>query len=270
MVKRGVDFDIANAGTGYSRIETPYARRLLHPLHRGRILEAVRDMGLSLSTAWRKLYPEIQRRNAALVSTLAEITGARVIIDSSKTALRLKYLLRNPELDVKVIRLIRDGRAVALTYMDPADFADAKDTSLRSGGSGGDRASQCLTMAQAAHRWRRSNEEAEHLLAGLDRSRWTEVRYEEYCSDPGTTLGRLFEFLGVDPKKRVHDFRTRSHHVVGNGMRLDSTPEIRLDERWKSTLTEEDLRVFDHIAGGVNCRSGYEQDLRHPIMQEGN
>ena len=52
MARRGFDFDIANAGTSYSGIETPYAGRLLRPLHRGRMLEAIRDMGLSLSSAW--------------------------------------------------------------------------------------------------------------------------------------------------------------------------------------------------------------------------
>ena len=257
MAKRGFDFDIARAGTGFRDIGTPYARRLLRPLHRGRMMEAVRDMGLSLSAAWRKQYPQIQRRNAALVASIAEITGAGIIVDSSKTAVRLKYLLRNPELDVKVIRLIRDGRAVALTYMDPATFADATDLSLRSGGKGGDRKSERLTMAQAADQWRRANEEAEHLLAGLDRSRWSEVRYDEYCADPESTLHRLFEFLGVDPEGRIPAFRSREHHVVGNGMRLDSESAVVLDERWKETLTSENLAVFDSIAGDLNRRYGY-------------
>ena len=257
MIKRGFDFDIANSGTSYSGIETPYARRLLRPLHRGRTLEFIRDMGLSLSPTWRKQYPQIQRRNAALVSTVAEITGAKIIIDSSKTAVRLKYLLKNPELDVKVIRLIRDGRAVTLTYMDPANFADASDESVRGGGTGRDRDAERLTIAKAADEWRRSNEEAEYLLAGLDSSRWTEVRYEEYCTDPDTTLGRLFEFLGVDPGKRINDFRSGENHVVGNGMRLDSTSEINLDQRWKSELTEKDLNTFDSVADKLNRSLGY-------------
>ena len=261
MAKRGFDFDIASAGTDYGGIETSYARRLLRPLHRGRMMEAIRDMGLCLLPAWRKQYPQIQRRNAALVATVAEITGAKIIIDSSKTAVRLKYLLRNPELDVKVIRLIRDGRAVALTYMDPAGFADAKDTSLRGGGSGGDRATQRLTMSWAACQWRRSNEEAEHLLAGLDRSHWTEVRYEEYCSDLDTTLGRLFEFLGVDPQDCIPDFRSREHHVVGNGMRLDTTSEVCLDERWRTRLFREHLRVFNLTGGELNERYGYSASI---------
>jgi hypothetical protein len=41
-----------------------------------------------------------------------------VLVDSSKVGIRLKYLLRIPEIDIRVIRVIRDGRAVALTYTD--------------------------------------------------------------------------------------------------------------------------------------------------------
>ena len=97
----------------------------------------------------------------------------------------------NPELDVKVIRLIRDGRAVALTYMDPARYADAKDPMRRGGGMGGDREKERLSMAQAAWEWRRCNEEAEHVLRPLDKARWIEIRYEELCTDPVAALTRL-------------------------------------------------------------------------------
>jgi hypothetical protein len=258
MRARGFEFDIACAGTEYSAAESWYPRRLLKPLHRGMLLEAFRDIALGLSPGWRRKLPEIHGRNAALASTVAEIAGAKVVADSSKVALRLKYLLRNPELDVKVIRLIRDGRGVALTYMDPAGYADAKDSTLRGGGSGGTRKKEQLPMARAAYEWRRNNEEAEHVLCCLDKSQWIEVRYEELCKDTEGTLVRLFDFLGLDPDKRVRYFRRAENHVVGNGMRLDTTSQIRLDERWKSVLTENDLQVFERIAGKMNGRYGYE------------
>jgi hypothetical protein len=186
-----------------------------------------------------------------------EVTGKRVIVDSSKMALRLKYLLRNPELDVRVIRLIRDGRAVSLTYMDPAHFADAKDPRLREGGMGGDRAWQRLPMTAAAHEWRRSNQEAECALRGVDRATWTEVRYEELCTDRERTLARLFAFMGVDAARGMAGLRSFDHHVIGNGMRLDATTEVVLDERWRSVLSVEDLRDFDTEAGQLNRQLGY-------------
>jgi hypothetical protein len=257
MAKRGFPFDLADAGTDYRAIPSRYARRLLAPMYHGRVLESVRDAALTLSPVWWRRSREIHERNTALISTIREIHRAQIVVDSSKIAVRLKYLLRNPQLDVKVIRLVRDGRAVALTYMDPAAFADAKDPIYRGGGMGGDRESERLLMAQAARDWRRCMEEADNILRRLDRTRWIQVRYEDYCRDPEATLSRLHRFLGVASRQHFEGFR-QGQHVVGNGMRLDATSEIRLDERWRNALGEQDLRIFDEVAGDVNRRCGYE------------
>jgi Sulfotransferase family len=257
MAARGRPFDVTQAGTDIRTGATPYVHRLLKPLHRGALLEMARDAALWLSPAWRHSLPEIQRVNAALARCLLDVTGKQALVDSSKMGLRLKYLLRNPGFDVRVVRIVRDGRAVALAYMDPAGFADAQDPRLRQGGMGGDRANERQTMPEAAHQWRRSNEEAESILRGLPGSRWTEVRYEEVCRDTEGTLRRLFEFAGVDPDRGAARLRSFDHHVIGNGMRLDTTSEVRLDERWRTALRPADLSAFDQEAGALNRRLGY-------------
>lgn len=257
MRERGFEFEVTNAGTDFRSGMSDYARRLLEPLHRGPVLERIRDAGLALSPVWRQRSRHIQALNAALAASVSRQAHKPVVVDSSKIAVRLKFLLRNPDLDIKVVRLIRDGRGVALTYMDPINFADAKDPKLKAGGSGGNRDADRRSMAQAAREWRRSNEEAEALLAGLDPSRWTSLRYEELCRDPETTLKRIFTFIGVDPAATALDFRTADHHVVGNGMRLDATEQIELDERWRSALRPDDLETFAAEAGDLSRRLGY-------------
>ena len=257
MRKRGIDFHLEKFMTRFWSPDSRIATKLLSPLYRGPALELLRDIGLRLFSRWPSRIPEIIRANEILVEVIIEYYHARLFVDKGNRALRLKYLLRIPSFDLKVIRLIRDGRGVALTYMDPAGFADAKDPAMRGGGSGGQRKSERLSMAQASYQWRRCNEEAENVLRGLNRSQWIEVRYEELCKDAENTLGRLFEFLILDPNKRARDFRFIEHHVVGNGMRLDTTSKISLDERWRSVLTEEDLRIFDRAAGKMNRRYGY-------------
>jgi hypothetical protein len=257
MAKRGILFDIADARTDFRAGASAYTRWLLGPLHRGRVLERIRDAALALSPSWRSGLRCIQQRNLVLVETVCELTGVHTIVDSSKVGLRLKYLLRNPGLDVKVIRLVRDGRAVALTYTDPTAFADAQDPCLRGGGAGDIRPAETLSFAQAARAWRRCNEDAENVLATLPPSRWTSIRYEDLCASPRDALAGIFRFLGSDPGKAAVDFRSVEHHILGNGMRLDSTSEVRLDERWKSVLTEDDLRLFEPVAGDLNRRYGY-------------
>jgi len=257
MAARGFDFNIMNAGTDFRTGATPYVKKLLKPLHRGPLFELLRDLALNLSPSWRRNLPVILARNQALIECVAGRTGKSVIVDSSKIGIRLKYLLRIPGLEIRVIRAIRDGRGVALTYMDPARFADATDPSLRQGGMGGDRRGERLSMAQAAREWRRSNEEAEHVLQRLPLDQQIVSRYEALCKNPDEAIKRLFSFIGVDPDRRITDFRSVEHHIVGNGMRLDSTSEIRLDERWRSSLIPSDLQQFHTEAWAMNAKLGY-------------
>ncbi len=258
MAARGIDgFEIGRAGTSIYDVGSRYARRLLAPLHRGRTLEAIRDAGLALSADWRRTLAETSRRNRALVEVLAEVTGAEVVVDSSKVALRLKYLLRSCDLDIRVIRVIRDGRAVSLTYTDEWTFADASEPELRGGGTGERRPPPRRSIREGAREWRRSNEASDALLAGLPASKWLAVRYEDLCADPAGALRRIARFLDLDDESLVLDFRGRPQHVIGNGMRMDSGSEISLDERWKSCLTPSQLAEFEATAGDLNRAYGY-------------
>lgn len=259
MATRGYpDFDITRAGTSILEVESPYARRLLNPIYRGGVFETARDVALSMSNEWKRHISSVNGRNLALIDALQEVTGAKVVIDSSKNALRLKYLLKIPQLDLRVIRVFRDGRAVALTYIDDWNFADCSDPALRGGGTGQRVSPVKRSMAVAANGWVRSNESCDALVASLPKSQWTGVHYEELCADPVATLRRLSAFLDLDPDRVILDFRAKAQHVIGNGMRMDSTSEIRLDERWKSHLSEADLQIFDDIAGPLNRKYGYQ------------
>ena len=258
MVRRGVSFDITDARTNLTTGASWYTRRLLQPLCRGAVAERVRDAALWLAPSWHACLPEFLRRNRALIETLCELHGVQTVIDSSKGGLRLKYLLRDPQLNVKVVRLIRDGRAVALTYTNPAEYADARDPQRRRGGNNAVIVEQPRPIAVGAHEWRRCNEEAECVLNRLDRSRWTTVHYEQLCANAEGTLERLFQFIDVDPERRISDFRSRARHVLGNGMRLDDTAEITLDQRWRACVTDAMRREFEPVAGDLNRRYGYE------------
>lgn len=257
MKRRGLDFDIVAPRTSIHAAASGYLRCLLQPLHRAPQLEILRDAALSLSPRWRKHLNDVQQRYAALVGSVLEVTGTKLVVDSSKTGLRLKYLLRNADLDIKVIWFVRDGRGVALTYLDPLHYADATDPELRAGGSGGHRDDERKSMVQAAREWRRSNEEAECVVARMSRSRWIQARYEDLCQNPRHLLARLCDFIGVDPARVNLDFRSPPQHVIGNGMRLDATSDIILDERWRTSLSPENLRLFDRVAGDLNRRYHY-------------
>jgi hypothetical protein len=257
MAGRGFNFDVTDARTNIDAGVDRYVRRLLAPLARGGVAEIARDLALALDPSWHRHLRNFQAVNTALVQSLLEETGKRVVVDSSKIGIRLKYLLRNPELDIRVIRLVRDGRAVTLTYTDPAEYADAVNPARRGGGSGASRDDERIPLQQAAREWRRSNEEAAALLASLPPERQLTLSYEELCGSPAAAVGRVFRFLGVAEQTDLAGWRARPHHVVGNGMRFDDSTDVRLDERWRAALDRAALRVFDAEAGALNRRLGY-------------
>ena len=242
MKRKGIaDFDITHASTSIFEVNNPYLHRLLAPLQRGPVLELARDLALACSGEWRRHLTNVQDRNAALVEVLQELTGAKIIIDSSKSVLHLKYLIRKPSLKIKVVRLIRDGRAVSLSLI----------------GHGLKGSTRQETIVAAAREWRRSNEAAELLLNRLPSSEWLGIQYEDLCLQPEPTMRRICQFLGLDSELINLDFRSREQHVLGNEMRLRSTSEIRLDERWRKQLSTEDLSAFDRVAADLNRKYGY-------------
>jgi hypothetical protein len=256
MKRLGFEYDVRDARTSLQDVPSRYAARLLRPLHRPKAAELLRDLMLQASPVWRRYLPGWTARNQALIRAIATVAGVRVVADSSKIAIRLKYLKKNPDLRVKVVHLVRDGRAVALTYMDPAQFADAADPQLRGGGSGEERHRR-LTMTEAATEWLRSNEEAREVLGTMPAGDHIRISYEDICTDPGRTLKKVHRFLSLPEDDAFARFRSATHHVVGNGMRLDDGSDIRLDDRWRRTLTGADLREFDRVAGKLNRSLGY-------------
>lgn len=234
MAKRGFSYTATTAETDVRNAPNGYARRLLRPMHRGRLLELVRDAGLGLSPAARTYLRRHVQLKTALAESVLECSGDSVLVDSSKLGVQLKYHLRNPRFDVKVIWLVRDGRAVARSLMR----------------------NQKATMAQAAYEWRRFYEEAAAIVRRLDARQWRQVRYEALCSEPERTLGELWEFLGV-PAQAPGSAAQREFHVLGHATRLNGLAKVQPNEKWRGELTQADLQEFERVAGRQNRRLGY-------------
>jgi hypothetical protein len=242
MAKKGIGgFDITHPNLSIHDVESRYVARVLNAMPRGPVLEGVRSVALSVSPAWAAHLREVHARNTALAEVFQDMSGARVVVDSSKLALHLKFLLKSDRLKIKALNLIRDGRAVVTSML----------------GHGFQRATRAETIAGAAMEWKRTNEASESVLSTMPASQSMTFQYEELCRQPEATLRSICKFLGMDTRQINLDFRSKTQHVLGNDMRLKSGSDIRLDERWRTTLTRDDLAAFDQVAGEMNRKYGY-------------
>ena len=114
------------------------------------------------------------------------------------------------------------------------------------------------TAQAAATEWKRFQLGADRLLQDVPRNRIFEIRYEDLARDPSHWLSRLCEFLGANPDLPPTVLDGENHHVIGNHMRLNTSQAIRLDEKWRQTLSQADIDCALRIAGDVNSRFGYE------------
>lgn len=244
MGDKGFEFDVAHFNTSFILGGPGLIQYLRYGSFRNRTLDSVRDM---LFYAWpgeRRQLKALIARNEAFIGAVLEVTGKAVFIDSSKDSLRLKSLRKFSTFDVRAIHLVRDVRGVVASRLRRGEGIDARE---------------------AARQWVRLNQKIQTNLQSLPTEAHVLLRYEDLCQDVQGTLERLSYHCGVDLGVKVTDFRAAPHHIIGNKMRLGSVSEVKLDERWKSMLTEDQLKEINQVAGALSRQYGYSSEAIHPL-----
>lgn len=218
----------ARAFGGWQRVDTGRVRRLRRAVERTRRIPrlALRGLGhdhrgllASHADYYRRIY-----------AAAAEVSGARVVVDSSGPG-GLAWCLSGAGLDVRVVHLVRDPRAVAYSstgYATPDSAPGSGTTRYRPG--------------RTALRWS-AHHCALDLLAchGVALIR---LRYEEFLADPRASVRTLAAFAGLDPPAAALDFLSTDKVTLGIGHSVASDP-VRIttgtvaldrDDRWQCEL----------------------------------
>jgi hypothetical protein len=244
MAGRGFRYDLADRRTmpAFRAPADPLADLVLRRPYSSWAYEAGRDLALA---AWPALRRELRRLlayNQAFIEEVLRLSGGRVFVDSSKDGVRIKYLARIPALEVRVVHLVRDGRAVVNSARKNA--RDAAE--------------------HAAREWRDQNLEIERVAERCCAGRLLRVRYEDVCREPARWAGRILEFGGLSGGVAAQGVDGSRLHVLGNRMRLKGPQRIRLDEGWRAELPREDLQAFERVAGALNRRYGNDDPAAGP------
>jgi hypothetical protein len=211
----------------------------------------------ALHSAIRRDLAEYLGYYARVYSAIAEVSGCPVVVDSSKHA-SLAFCLRwHPRLDLRVVHVVRDSRAVAFSWARQVSRPDAATPSYMAR----------YSPAAAAGHWNAQNG-AFQLLAseGVPTLR---VRYEDVVAAPATALARIAEFAGIATDG--HDFGFLSaeggtswaslgvaHTASGNPMRFTTGKvAIRRDDRWRTAMPPSHRRTVTALTLPLLARYGY-------------
>ncbi|MBB4091153.1 sulfotransferase [Salinibacter ruber] len=173
-------------------------------------------------------------KNEKLLECVSKISSCDIIVDTSKRWQRLYLLHKFSDLNIKVVHLVRDGRAVTYSYYK-------KYNDLR-----------------GIKRWVKSSIYAAYLQTSFCDSHWLKTKYELMATKTEQVLYNLCSFLGVTYERKMLQYReARNVTVGGNRMRHRSDNDITLDDSWKQELKWKHEMFFNLAAGWINRLHGY-------------
>jgi hypothetical protein len=218
---------------GWDEIDVSRVAALRARVDRNRFIPALARRRVRPDT--RQLLAEYTSYYARVYAAVAGVSGCDLVLDSSKHASLAFCLRRAPDVDLRVLHLVRDPRAVAYSWSRQVRRPDT------------DRPSYMTTYspATAAVQWNIQNA-AFGLLArtGCPTMR---LRYEDFTAEPELTLRRIAGFAGL-PAQDSYPFLTAggaqvsarldgSHSVSGNPMRFTTGQvPISRDEKWQTHM----------------------------------
>jgi hypothetical protein len=187
-----------------------------------------------------------------LYGAVLDVSGARVIVDSSKDPRHGFVLSKLPRFELHVVHLVRDPRAVAFSWKRvrkrPEIHWKSQDMMIQE------------TFAASA-RWTAHNALVELLATSA--ASYCRVQYEDFVVNPGAALSRILaphdwldhKLATVTSMPIVLE---PSHTVAGNPMRFKTGPlNIELDDEWRVTMPQHDRRLVTAATWPLLARYGY-------------
>lgn len=196
-----------------------------------------------------------------LYRALAEVTGARVIVDSSKRPSYAAFLRAVPGLDPRYIHLVREPRASAHSWRSRR-YESAQ---------GGGREVTRRGAFDATLRWDLLNLGSDAIIRRTGANHALRMRFEDFLADPRqqVELARILldEPTGRSPFIDDHTVQLGINHTIAGNPSRFITGAIRLEDRleWRKDQSVVDRWITTAVALPFMRRYGYPIHARPAI-----
>ncbi|MEQ9303364.1 MAG: sulfotransferase [Marinoscillum sp.] len=203
----------------------------------------------------RKLLDKYTVIQEGLYRYIAEKSGCSIIVDSSKTTRdmvgRPLALSRYTSLDLKMIHLLKNGKATTQSYV-------SKGRNWAMEGHGGN---DMLQGMRSIFGWKLANKLALQTGKILDGA-YLPLKYEDFVENPEISLRRLGDFVDLDFESLNKIVSSKQviaphHHVGGNRLRLKSNLSLKVGKPIAPDLDIFHSFAFNIIAGQLSKELGY-------------
>lgn len=166
--------------------------------------------------------------------------STRFVVDSTKSPLRCLDYFSYSDCPVRVVEIVRDGRAVVASHV------------RRTGAS----------WWKSTLKWRAGHTKLKLIYSSIPPDRHLRVHYEDICATPLYEVNRIRRFLCLRELDQIPSLDPATVHMIpGNPVLLRGINNIQLDSRWKNEMSANALRVFRLAGGRLNQKLGYDPRL---------
>ena len=189
-----------------------------------------------------------------LFRAIRDVSGSRIIIDSSKAPSTAFLLRQVPGIQLSAVHLVRDSRGVAYSWTKKVVRPDAPGREMYM---------HRYAPRRIAARWMTRNGMME--LLGRMGVPVVRVRYETLIAEPREELARMLQALGEPVRQEdlafVSDGKVAlgaNHTVMGNPIRMTTGPvDLRLDEQWRTAMGRRQRGMVTALTKPLLRRYGY-------------
>jgi hypothetical protein len=189
---------------------------------------------------------------AQLYRAIWEVSGRQVIVDSSKVPSHLYILQQIPDIDLRVLHLVRDARAVAYSWRNrqKQDLGKMQP----------DAPMPVYPTLKSLLVWDLENAYAASF--GRRATHYAVMRYEDFVHQPTNVLQQTLSKLALDgsalPLHNGAFTGSPTHSVGGNPLRFGRTEiQIKLDNEWQESLPRSARLLQGLVAYPMLRRFGY-------------
>ena len=210
-----------------------------------------------LRPSLRRDLDEYLRYYQRLYAAIAEVSGQPTVVDSSKHA-SLAFCLRwQAQLDLRVIHVVRDSRAVAFSWTRRVSRPDSSAATYMT----------TYSPSTAAALWNAQN--GALALLAIEGVPTLRIRYEDLVTAPSATLARVADFAGIPAGRAQLGFLGSAagarwaalcyaHTAAGNPLRFATGKiPIAADDRWRTAMPARARRTVTALTLPLLARYGY-------------
>lgn len=196
---------------------------------------------------------EYLRLTVGLLAAIRDVSGAEVVVDSSKTPSRALALSMAEGVDLRLIHMVRDCRGVLWSGKKRFRKDEHAGISKDDEGKG---------VVRAMKAWTAANLIAGQVRRRLPKENSIRLRYEDLITQPGVELRRIGELVGMDLEPLAVAVAggqpmTVGHTIAGNRLRMAGSVQLRPDVEWVEKLTWREQAACWALAGWLMKAYGY-------------